>query len=59
MNNWLGFSLNPQDLSMANESQADTQPPIGSNIGSYGLSTNGLHEDSYQTYGNLNESQGN
>jgi hypothetical protein len=59
MNNWLSFSLNPQDLSAANESQADTQPPPSSNVGCYGLTTNGLHEDSYQPYGNLNESQGN
>lgn len=58
MNNWLGFSLNPQDLSIANESQADTQPRTDSNIGCYGLTSNSLHEESYQTYGNLNESQG-
>ncbi|KAJ4772384.1 AP2-like ethylene-responsive transcription factor PLT1 [Rhynchospora pubera] len=58
MNNWLGFSLNPQDLSITNESQADSHPAAtGSTMGCYGLTSNNIHEESYQTYGNLNESQ--
>ncbi|KAJ3681151.1 hypothetical protein LUZ60_015640 [Juncus effusus] len=53
MNNWLGFNLNPPEISVTNESpQTNSQPLAASDMGCYNL-----HEESYNRYGNLNETQ--